>query len=73
MLSRKQLLNKCQEEFEKGAAAMEAVEAREKAEQAKSKEEKEQDQAEVPLLLLACLLSFHVHSNLAVTPSFIST
>ncbi len=52
---------------------MEAVEAREKAEQAKSKEEKEQDQAEVPLLLLACLLSFHVHSNLAVTPSFIST
>ncbi|KAL0043356.1 hypothetical protein WJX79_002542 [Trebouxia sp. C0005] len=43
---RKQLLNKCQEEFEKGAAAMEAVEAREKAEQAKSKEEKEQDQAE---------------------------
>ncbi|DBA73185.1 TPA: hypothetical protein ACH3X1_011264 [Trebouxia sp. C0004] len=43
---RKQLLNKCQEEFEKGAAAMEAVEAREKAEQAKSKEEKEQEQAE---------------------------
>lgn len=49
MLCRKQLLNKCQEEFEKGAAAMEAVEAREKAEQAKSKEEKEQEQAEVPL------------------------
>lgn len=62
-LCRKQLLNKCQEEFEKGAAAMEAVEAREKAEQAKSKEEKEQDQAEVPLQLVACLLSCHLYSQ----------
>ena len=44
---RKQLLNKCQEEFEKGAAAMEAVEARERAEQARTQEEREQDQAEV--------------------------
>ncbi|KAL3135011.1 hypothetical protein ABBQ32_007959 [Trebouxia sp. C0010 RCD-2024] len=43
---RKQLLNKCQEEFEKGAAAMEAVEARERAEQGKTKEQKEQDQDE---------------------------
>ena len=46
LICRKQLLNKCQEEFEKGAAAMEAVEAREKAEQGKTKEQKEQDQAE---------------------------
>lgn len=63
MLCRKQLLNKCQEEFEKGAAAMEAVEAREKAEQAKSKEEKEQDQAEVPLLHPSCLLSCYLYSQ----------
>lgn len=53
---RKQLLNKCQEEFEKGAAAMEAVEAREKANEGKSKEEQDKDQAEVhityPLSLL---------------------
>ncbi|KAL3146721.1 hypothetical protein ABBQ38_014708 [Trebouxia sp. C0009 RCD-2024] len=41
---RKQLLNKCQEEFEKGEAAMKAVEAREKAEQGKTKEQKEQDE-----------------------------
>ena len=47
MVRRKQLLNKCQEEFEKGSAAMEAVEAREKAEEGKSKEQREMDQAEV--------------------------
>lgn len=57
---RKQLLNKCQEEFEKGAAAMEAVEAREKANEGKSKEEQETDQAEVSyqssqVLQLPCL------------------
>ncbi len=63
MLCRKQLLNKCQEEFEKGAAAMEAVEAREKAEQAKSKEEKEQEQAEVPLLHPSCLLSCRLYTQ----------
>lgn len=47
LVHRKQLLNKCQEEFETGAAAMEAVEARERAEQARTQEEREQDQAEV--------------------------
>ncbi|KAL3146717.1 hypothetical protein ABBQ38_014704 [Trebouxia sp. C0009 RCD-2024] len=43
---RTQLVNKCQEEFEKGAAAMEAVEAREQAEQSKTQEQKQQDLAE---------------------------
>ena len=57
VLCRKQLLNKCQEEFEKGAAAMEAVEAREKANEGKSKEELDKDQAEVHMLCLLCLLS----------------
>ena len=39
---RKQLLNKCQEEFEKGAAAMDAVTAREKAEKDKVKDADEE-------------------------------
>ena len=39
---RKQLLNKCQEEFEKGAAAMDAVTAREKAEKDKIKDADEE-------------------------------
>ncbi|KAL3146714.1 hypothetical protein ABBQ38_014702 [Trebouxia sp. C0009 RCD-2024] len=43
---RRLLLNKCQMEFEKGAAAMKAVQAREKAEQGKTPEQKEQDLAE---------------------------
>lgn len=47
VLGRKQLLNKCQEEFEKGAAAMEAVEAREKANEGKPADEDDKDQAEV--------------------------
>ena len=42
---RKQLLNKCQEEFEKGAAAMDAVTAREKAEKDKVKDADEEVRA----------------------------
>lgn len=42
---RTQLVNKCQEEFQKGAAAMEAVQAREKAQQSKTQE---QDQEVCP-------------------------
>ena len=55
---RTQLLNKCQEEFEKGAIAMEAVEAREKAEQGKAQEEKEQHQAEVCMLACTAWIGF---------------
>ena len=67
LIYRKQLLNKCQEEFEKGAAAMEAVEAREKAEQGKSKEEKEQDQAEAST---PCLTAFpYDYLHFSSTPS----
>ena len=45
---RRVLLNKCQEEFEEGDAAMKAVEAREKAEQ-------ERVDAKVKLITVQCL------------------
>ena len=50
---RTQLLNKCQEEFVKGAAAMEAVDAREQVEQGKTTEQKQQEQAEGQVCLPA--------------------
>ena len=65
LVYRKQLLNKCQEEFEKGAVAMKGVETQAKAELGSTKEQKEPDQVEVRLPGLTAFPCDYVHSALA--------
>lgn len=65
---RRQLLYKCQEEFEKGAVAMQAVEARAKAEQGNTQQQQqEQHQAQASLALpgLTPLPCAYVQSTVA--------